>query len=696
MSLLRQRAYGLALVPLAALLAATPALAEDPVITASDWGNAGLLQTPSARMHPAGEISLSYSRTEPYSRFNVMLQPFDWLEAGFRYMDVSNRLYGPTIAGGQSYKDKSIDAKVRLWPETRHRPQVAVGMRDIGGTGLFAGEYVVASKRVADLDFSLGLGWGYLGARGDFGNPLGVVSDKFDERPGDVESGGFNANRYFRGRTAVFGGLQYQTPLQPLLLKLEYEGNDYQSEPQQNNQTQDSPVNVGLVWRLTPGVHLQAALERGNTAMLGVSFHANLARTPPVPKVSDPAPLPLRPADQPASGDWAVAARQLEANAGWQVQRIRQRGPELIIEAEQTRYRDVPEVMDRTARIIHNEAPDDVAWITVASERRDLRAADWSVQRQAWLAEQARIDGEPVNEQLYQAAAPAWVRARTLFESPRKPFRGGLAVGYRQSLGGPDGFVLYQLSLDASGEWRPRDDFWLAGTASHRALDNYDDFKYTGPSKLPRVRTFLREYLTTTRTTLPILQATKTWQPATDTFAMAYGGLLESMYGGAGVEWLYRPHGERWAVGADLNVVQQRDFRQDFGFRDYRVATGHVTGYFDTRVYGIGAKLQVGRYLAGDKGATLELARQFRNGVTMGAYATLTDVSREEFGEGSFDKGIYVSLPFDLMLTRSTRAHAHIVWSPLTRDGGARLNRRYTLFDLTADRDLDPAGLPRR
>lgn len=680
-------------------LALLPALAhaEDPVITASDWGNAGLLQTPSARMHPAGEVSLSYSRTEPYSRFNVMLQPFDWLEAGFRYMDVSNRLYGPTIAGNQSYKDKSIDAKVRLWPETRALPQVAVGMRDIGGTGLFAGEYVVASKRVADLDFSLGLGWGYLGARGDFSNPLSVVSDKFDQRPSDnAQAGSFNANSYFRGRTALFGGVQYQTPLQPLLLKLEYEGNDYQSEPQQNNQKQDSPLNVGLVWRVTPGVHLQAALERGNTAMLGVSFHANLARTPPVPKVSDPAPLPLRPASQPAGGDWAQAARQLEANAGWQVQRIRQRGPELIIEAEQTRYRDVPEAMDRTARIVHHEAPDDVAWITVASERRDLRVTDWSVQRQAWLAEQARIDGEPANERLYQSSAPAWVRARTLFEAPRKPFKGGMSVGYRQSLGGPDGFLLYQLSLDASGEWRPRDDLWLAGGASVRAFDNYDDFKYTGPSKLPRVRTFLREYLTTTRTTLPNLQVTKTWQPATDVFAMTYGGLLESMYGGVGVEWLYRPHGERWSVGADLNVVRQRDFRQDFSFRDYRTTTGHVTGYFDTRVHGIWAKLQVGRYLAGDKGATLELARQFRNGVTMGAYATLTDVSREEFGEGSFDKGIYVNLPFDLMLTRSTRANASIVWSPLTRDGGARLARRYTLFDLTADRDLDPAGLPDR
>lgn len=55
----------------------------------------------------------------------------------------------------------------------------------------------------------------------------------------------------------------------------------------------------------------------------------------------------------------------------------------------------------------------------------------------------------------------------------------------------------------------------------------------------------------------------------------------------------------------------------------------------------------------------------------MGAYATFPHVSVKQFGEGSFDKGIYLSIPFDLMLPRSTTSRADIVWSPLTRAGGA-------------------------
>ena len=72
-------------------------------------------------------------------------------------------------------EDKSIDAKIRLWEESRWLPAVAVGARDIGGTGLFSSEYIVTSKRAGPFDFSLGLAWGYIGNRGDIANPLATI-----------------------------------------------------------------------------------------------------------------------------------------------------------------------------------------------------------------------------------------------------------------------------------------------------------------------------------------------------------------------------------------------------------------------------------------------------------------------------------------------------------------------------------------
>ena len=53
----------------------------------------------------------------------------------------------------------------------------------------------------------------------------------------------------------------------------------------------------------------------------------------------------------------------------------------------------------------------------------------------------------------------------------------------------------------------------------------------------------------------------------------------------------------------------------------------------------------------------------------------------------SFDKGIYFSIPLTALFTRSTPDVGTFVWNPLTRDGGAKLSRAFTLYDMTNVRD---------
>ena len=117
--------------------------------------------------------------------------------------------------------------------------------------------------------------------------------------------------------------------------------------------------------------------------------------------------------------------------------------------------------------------------------------------------------------------------------------------------------------------------------------------------------------------------------------------------------------------------------------------TGNATLYYKTGFHDVTIAASVGRYLAKDYGVTLDISREFDNGVRMGAYATITNKSGTQTGEGSFDKGVYFSIPFDLLLPHSSRARANFMWEPLLRDGGARLYRRYTLYDMTSDRDSE-------
>ncbi|MBA4363726.1 MAG: hypothetical protein C0411_23785, partial [Pseudomonas sp.] len=261
----------------------------EPRLTQNDFGGVGLMQTPTARMAPAGELSVNASRTEPYTRYSVSLQPFEWLEGSFRYTAITNRRYGPeSLSGDQSYKDKAVDLKVRLWQESHWAPELALGFRDIGGTGLFSSEFLVANKRYDDFDFSAGIAWGYIGNRGDFDNPLGWAADRFNTRPDGEGTGDVNTNAYFRGRPSLFGGVTYQTPWEPLSLKLEYEGNDYKNEPKDNVIKQDSPINIGAVFKLTDSVDLSAGWERGNTAMFGITLHTNFVSRKTPAKTYDP------------------------------------------------------------------------------------------------------------------------------------------------------------------------------------------------------------------------------------------------------------------------------------------------------------------------------------------------------------------------------------------------------------------------
>ncbi len=698
----RPAAFALSLLALS--LATELHAQQAPPATASEWGGIGLLQTPTARMAEDGDIAFTASHNSPYSRYNLTLQPFPWLEGSFRYINVSNIRYGANkVSGDQNYKDKSIDFKLRLWSETPWTPDLAFGVRDLGGTGFFSSEYLVASKRFGPIDASLGLATGYLGNRGDFSNPLGLVSDRFkDRRPiassNIQDAGKFGISNMFKGPVGVFGGVTYQTPLNSLLLKVEYDGNDYRREPRRNNLAQSSPINLGLVYTPNRNVELTAAWERGEAAMFSLTLRGNPGHASSAPKPFDPPPqrivqLPSQhqgtasssPAREPA---WAGIANELDNNAGLRVDSISHDGSELIIEGYQNRYASSAKGAGRAGRILANSIDGRYDWYTFRTTRMGMPVVDMSFKRETL---EAYLDGRATEDDLRRSveiAAPAERQVEQLYAASNRPWGGGFSLGYRQNLGGPDGFILYQISANASGSAFLNPNMWVTGTASANVINNYDKFRYDAPSRVPRVRTDIRKYLNTAELTLPNLQANVAGRLGRDTYGIAYAGYLEWMYAGIGGELLYRPMGESWAIGANLNHVRQRDFDQHFGLRDYGITTGHATLYysFDSQNRVVGT-LSLGRYLAGDYGATLNVARVFNNGMSMGAYVTKTDMSAKDFGEGSFDKGIYFSIPFDSVLPRSTRGQAAITWAPLIRDGGAMLGRKYSLYTLTGERD---------
>jgi len=675
--------------------------ARDPMLTANDWGLIGLMQTPTARMAPSGEARFHYSTVYPYRRGNVILQPMDWLEAGFRYTDIRNRLYGAAdITGTQTYKDKSVDFKIRLIRENAHLPEVAFGITDIGGTGFFSSEYLVANKRTGNFDWSLGIGWGNMGSSGNIPNPLSLLGKRFDSRPIPTPSdvGNVNATSFFHGNTALFGGVQYQTPSGKWVLKAEYDGNNYQREPQDNNRVQGTPINLGVVYRYNPNVDIAFGLERGNTLMLGLTLHTPLNKLE-APKISD-VPTPRVVADRPtAEPIWAATAGDITAMSGWSPRQISREGGVLHVVIDSLSGAHWNDRVERIVAVLHRDAPATIHEFDLIFVEQGMPMTRRIVLREPWVKQNLQYQAISDRFQAIAASEPhAALPGTSLWKRNQARFGYSIIPSWQQNLGGPDGFLLFSAGVSAAMQFTLTDDTRITGAVSLHLLDNFDKFQYTAPSNLPRVRTFLREYMTASEVTIPNLQVTHLGKLNANQYYSVYGGLLENMYGGVGGEWLYRPWHSPFAFGIDINRVQQRGFKQDFSFGNagtqtgYRVTTGHATAYWDTGWKSTQVKLNVGRYLAGDIGATLDIGRTFNNGVSIGAWATKTNISAEQFGEGSFDKGIYLRIPFDVMTTTRGGGTANLVYNPLTRDGGARLGRSIGLHSLTNSRSKRETG----
>ena len=157
---------------------------------------------------------------------------------------------------------------------------------------------------------------------------------------------------------------------------------------------------------------------------------------------------------------------------------------------------------------------------------------------------------------------------------------------------------------------------------------------------------------------------------------MFTGGILEDMFSGIGMEYLYFVPNTNYSFGVELFKVKKRDYEWGFGLLDYKNTMATSTLYY--RNYGtipFDMRITAGEYLAGDVGSTIEFSRTYSNGVRYGVFATFTDVTFEQFGEGSFDKGIFFNIPIYGNFINYT-------WKPLTKDPGATLSRRTTLQNL--------------
>jgi len=608
----------------------------------STIGTPGLIDMPTARVLGDGEIALTTNRFGETGRSTFTFQVLPRVYGTFRYSTIR----GFDGGGSLNRYDRSFDLHYQVLDETEGRPALAFGLRDFGGTGVLSSEYIAATKNIGDkFTMTGGLGWGRLAQRGSFDNPLAVLSDRFEMRP-DLNEGGISTTgqldfgAWLRGPVALFGGVDYQAT-DRLSFQIEYSTDAYDKEVTNEVIKIESPINIGLNYSYPSGSNIKAFVIGGTTVGLQYSFTFDPARRLS-PGGLDEAPLPIPLRDDAILASWNLSD---------------------------------PATQDRAQGLLHRLL--EVEGITLDGVSTSGSTVTVRIQNrrfEAWLSR--------ARSQIADAPQPITRAGELEGAFPKLSY--GLSAYTSFSFFDPDQPVRFETGPQLTVGYSPSPGLSFDGQFRYPLYSNMDNATRRSNSVLPRVRSDAILYAIESEFEINRLTAEYMFRPAPDMFARVTVGFLEEMYAGISTEALWYPIDSKLALGLEVNYAVQRDFNMLFGLQDYDVITGHASAYYDFD-YGFAGQLDIGRYLAGDWGATFAVDREFNNGFKVGAYFTLTDVSFDDFGEGSFDKGIRITVPQSWLTGQSTRTTLARTIQPVLRDGGARLNVPNRLYNVNHD-----------
>ena len=680
-----------------AILAGVPALGQDRGITYTLYGTPGLIDMPSAMAANDGQIAatLGYFQGQQRNSFTFQITPR--LSGTFRYSSVDEYLG----AGTGAYFDRSFDLRYQVWEESDSVPAIAVGLQDFLGTGLYSGEYLVATKTLTDsVRVTAGLGWGRFGSNNGFSNPLGFLSSHFDTRPElDYGVGGeVSTGQFFRGDAAVFGGVEWAYS-DKITFKAEYSSDGYARETSLGLYDHASPLNFGITYAPKPGYQLALSYLGGSEISFGGTilinpgeraFGAGLDRPPlPVAVRSGDARAALS-WDQTALPQATVQARLQAALAG---EGITLNGLDLTDRTARLRYtnnrfRAEAQALGRVARIVSRELPGSIEVITLEPMQAGIPLSANTFQRSDIETLENLAGGSDAIQDRRVLADAGPSQGLTPVPDTGSPFTWGLSPYFRLILFNGDEPLQVDLGAKLSASYEIQPNLIIAGAIRQRLYTNRNGATLVEDDNIPVVRRNAALYAQEGNPGIEYLTLAGYGRPGPNLYSRITLGYLEEMFGGISTELLWKPVDSPLAIGIEANYVVQRDFDMGLGFQDYAVATGHASLYyaFDN---GFQAQVDVGRYLAGDWGASFALDREFANGWKVGAYFTLTDIPFSEYGEGSFDKGIRISVPMDAILGNPTRSETSTVLRSLTRDGGSLLNVDGRLYDIVRDGHSD-------
>ena len=659
-------------------------------------GQVGLINTPSAEVYDEQSIFFTLTKNEFYKLGTITATPFEWMEASYFYYRPDDLFWGSAVG---LFLDKGFNVKFSYDPTSIYLPTVAIGLDDFAGTGNFTKEYLVASYDFDIVKLNLGLGWGkFVGDTNIINDPLSFLSDSLNQRPSvseNYEQGGNPSyDKWFRGDATIFGGLSVKVPrIKGLIFKIENNPFDYYSfaccgeglsSKSFEVRNKKSNFNFGVSYQTKRFGNIDLSLIKGDTLNLSMSFGFSSKKPLRKKEKFKPSIIDNNFNQNPKNEFYYDLIESLNANKLY-LQTANISDDDLSITIDSEEHINPITYSSRSAFIANEVAKNneinfrkiDVGLITRGIEINNISYRSKDIENkklvEILLKKRSEINNPKPNEYKLDEFKP-------LLKFPIIIFN--IEPDIRVHIGSPERFGYTGLGLKLNTEIQLNRNITFNSSIGQGFSDNFNDKPHIKTSAMEEVRTEILLYLQESDDLyIKHMFVDGIWSPKKRIYTRFGFGYLEEMFAGVSSEVLFKPFRSNFAVGLEYNIVKKRDYDGRFDLLKYQTYTTHINvAYYEPNT-NILAKWSYGRYLAQDRGYTFDISRKMPSGWQAGIYFSRTNVSAEVFGEGSFDKGFYFKIPYNIFLKNHTKRSTHFGLKTMTRDGGAKLNMQNKLID---------------
>ena len=661
-----------------------PALANSLNPSTNMYGSLGLNTVPSARMDSQGTIRLGISSLDPYIHSWVSAQIADPLSITIRQSgEISNinedadRLY------------PGIDARLRLLKENSSRPEITIGLQSAAGHKRMAGEYIVASKRYNNFDFSAGLGWGRFATAKHFKNPLIGLHEHFRNARSGNDEMPTNAQNWFTGEhIGIFAGIEYATPIEGISIKADYGADRYVAEKSSFNFDTPQPWSIGFNYKPANWIDFGLAAQGTDKIMARLSLQNNIKNWHKAPPLSTNTKIAQNKIGEPNPHKMVLSAQKDNID----IHHIEIKDNTVHAALNLDEQSSTPHQLGVAAVHISNNSGKNIEEISISPHLKGLKGPNFNIIRSNI------IKAKSLNN---HSTEEIWIKKTVRHESKSKPsvhrsFKKTdffLNLDNQFSLAEEDQGILYRSSIVAGTHiQRPKSapsflsflDF--GGSIRLNVKDNLSKFSKIRPRSALPVRSnedrFAKRTLSLDTQYISFLHSFKD-----ELHLSLIGGYLEEMYGGFGGEVLFRPYNARWAIGAEswLALKRSPETSWNLGFNGDHLVTSHLNLYYDMPSIDTKLHLQTGRYLAEDIGGKIALSKTFKNGATLEGYVTLTDAADFDLFGGTthVNHGLKLSLPLGGYKYTPPNTRLNTKTAPFGRDIGQEIKKPFSLYKLT-------------